>query len=391
MLESDTTNSTTWSDETIRIVAVALGITLVVLIAITYSVWGHLLVAVALVYLLSPFIAVLQRRLRFPQWLAILTAYTVALLFFLLLLLLLPVVLLSFIELGAGLKEALEAFINWLTGMLQSLNSVQILEGEVGLSFVIEPLLDSLSDFSPIVFVPEVVQLLGNLLGFAGRTAIRLVDIGLSFGFAILIILSYAVYMSADNGRIHRTVVNSIPPAYRNELTTLGSRIRMVWKTYVRGQLGVMLAVGIVTTIIAWLLGIPAPLALGIIAGLLEIIPYLGPIIAAVPAVILALFLGSTRFDISNLLFALIVIFAYTLIQQFEDLVLTPKIQGKATELPPLIVMISIVVAFNLAGVFGAIIAIPLVATGREIFNYLSAKLQKQNPYPVEVMSESNT
>jgi predicted PurR-regulated permease PerM len=392
MAGEETTVSTTWNDSTIRIVAVALGIAILAVIVVTHYVWGYLLVAAALAYLLTPFIALLQQRLRFPRGLAILAAYVLAIILFILGLLLLPAILASFVELGAGLAAALNDIAVGLTQILEGLQTIAILDIGIDLSPIIEPLLlflESLSLASLLSIGKEIVQAFGSFLGFAGQAVISLVDIAISFGIAVVVTLTYSVYMSVDGGRMHRSLVNTIPPAYRDEITMLGQRIGLVWRTYIRGQLGVMLAVGVVTTCVAWLLGLPAPLALGIIAGLLEIIPYFGPFLAAIPAVILALFVGSTRFDISNLAFAVIVGIAYLLIQQLEDLVLTPRIQGKASEMPPLVIMISIVVAFEIAGIFGAIIAIPVAATGREIFNFLSAKLQKQAPYPESVSSEA--
>lgn len=136
-----------------------------------------------------------------------------------------------------------------------------------------------------------------------------------------------------------------------------------------------MLAIGIIVTIAAWLLGLQNALALGLIAGLLEIIPTLGPILATIPAVITALFQGSYRFDIDNLLLAVIVIIVYLLIQKLEDTVLTPTIQGRAVELPPLVVILSVLVGVHYWGLIGGIIAIPVVASARELLYFLDTKI----------------
>ena len=219
------------------------------------------------------------------------------------------------------------------------------------------------------------------LSGF-GSITVTLLSALIAIGWTLFLAYIYAVYISADDGKMRQSFVNAIPPAYQPELTTLGGRIRLVWRTYIHGQLLVMLAVGVLLTIVAWLLGLASPLALGVIAGLLEIIPYFGPVLATIPAVISALVYGSSRFNISNAAFAVVVIIAYVLIQQVEDPYLTPRIHGKSSRLPPLVVMISIIVAAYLAGLIGAIVAVPIVATGREIFNYLFAKIQKLDPYP---------
>ena len=180
------------------------------------------------------------------------------------------------------------------------------------------------------------------------------------------------------------SLVSMIPPGYEQEVTTLARRILNVWKGYVIGQLGVMVAVGLITWLVTWLIGVPQSLALGGIAGVLEIIPTLGPILAGVPAVLIALFQGSLRFEINNIIFAVIVIVAYLIIQKIEDTVLTPNIQGRAVELAPLLVVVSVMVGFHVGGFLGAIVAIPVVATAKEVFLYLHAKVLQQDPYPNE-------
>ena len=112
-----------------------------------------------------------------------------------------------------------------------------------------------------------------------------------------------------------------------------------------------MLVVGVMTTIGLAALGMPGALYLGIIAGLLEIIPNLGPIIAAVPAVIVALIQGSASLPISNLAFAGLIILFYILVQQVEDKLIVPRVLGAALELPPLIVMTGIVVGASVGGI----------------------------------------
>jgi predicted PurR-regulated permease PerM len=228
----------------------------------------------------------------------------------------------------------------------------------------------------------QIISFFSSTLGAVSYAAARGLGLVISVVFALLLTFTYAIYMSLDGANMTADMAKLIPRGYEAEITTLAGRIGHVWTSYMRGQLGIMAAVGLITFVVAWLLGLPEPLALAVIAGALEIIPHLGPVLAAIPAVVLALFQGSTRFEINNLVFALIVIVAYILIQQVEDLVLTPKLQGKAVALPGLLVVVSVVVGLQVGGIFGAVIAIPTVATGREIFHYLYAKVLKQDPYP---------
>jgi predicted PurR-regulated permease PerM len=318
-LDTKESANTTWNAPTRRIVAVILGLAVLGTLLLTHYIWLELLLAVVLVFFLSPLISWLKKRLRFP----------------------------------------LEAV---LANLEKAIN-----ERSTG----------------------ELLTALGGIFWGLGRSTANLLAALIAIGWTHFLVYIYAIYISADNGKMRQGIVGIIPEAYQPEITILGERIRLVWRTYVHGQIVVMLAVGVIVTIVAWLLGLASPLALGVIAGLLEIVPYFGPVLATIPAIISALVYGSSRLDLNNAAFAVIVIIAYLLIQQVEDLYLTPRIHGKSSKLLPLVVMISIIVAAYLAGIVGAIIAIPNVAMGREIFNYLYAKIQKKDPYHESVAQQS--
>jgi predicted PurR-regulated permease PerM len=111
---------------------------------------------------------------------------------------------------------------------------------------------------------------------------------------------------------------------------------------------------------------------LSVIAGVLELLPIIGPIISAVPAVLLAAIAGPAAVVAALLL--------YTLIQQLENNLLVPKIQGDAVELHPAAVMFAIIVGGSLAGLLGAILALPLTAALRDIVRYLFRRLSADRP-----------
>ena len=115
---------------------------------------------------------------------------------------------------------------------------------------------------------------------------------------------------------------------------------------------------------------------------MLEIIPSLGPILATVPAVIVALLQGSTYLPVSHLTFALIVIGFYILVQMFENNLIVPKVLGAAVDLHPLLVMTGVLVGASVAGILGALLAAPVLATIKEIVSYSFNKLMGQNPFP---------
>jgi hypothetical protein len=112
----------------------------------------------------------------------------------------------------------------------------------------------------------------------------------------------------------------------------------------------------------------------------LEVIPNLGPVIALIPAVLVALVQGSNFLPVSNLAFALIVVLVYTLIQQIENNFLVPRIMGQSLKLHPLFVLVGVVVGASFAGILGAFLAAPVLASLKVLGIYAHAKIIDQDP-----------
>jgi predicted PurR-regulated permease PerM len=121
---------------------------------------------------------------------------------------------------------------------------------------------------------------------------------------------------------------------------------------------------------------------LGILAGLLEVIPSLGPILATIPAVVLAFLFGSSHLTVENWVFTLIVIAFYVVVQMIENQILVPYVLGDAVDLPPLIVIIGVVIGGSAFGLLGVFLATPVISTGREVFMYLYDKILEPPPEP---------
>jgi hypothetical protein len=133
--------------------------------------------------------------------------------------------------------------------------------------------------------------------------------------------------------------------------------------------------------------GVRNALILGIMAGVLEIIPNIGPTIAAIPAVLIAYFQGSTYLPLSNGWFALLVIGLYVVIQQVENNILVPRIIGRSLNLHPLVVIVGAIAGARLAGILGMFLAAPMLASLRILGNYVYCKLLDLEPFDEPVLS----
>lgn len=203
----------------------------------------------------------------------------------------------------------------------------------------------------------------------------------------IIIVLVLSFYMVKDYRELWGGIVKVAPDDYHSDLQQLGTEISATWNAFLRGQLILGFIIGVITFVVALIIGLPNALLLALIAGLLEFVPNIGPVIAAIPAVLLALFQSQSSW-LGNLVgplwFALIVIGLYVIIQQVENMVLVPRIIGRSLNLHPLVVLIGALAGASVAGILGILLAAPLLASARLILFYIYRKLLDQPPFEDE-------
>ena len=156
----------------------------------------------------------------------------------------------------------------------------------------------------------------------------------------------------------------------------LPERLVDLWATWLKGQFLMSCIMGGLTWIVGSAIGLAYAGVLGMVAGVMDTVPTLGPLIAIVPAAIVALSKGSAVIAVQNHVFALIVIGAYLIIQQVGALLIQPRLMGKRLDLPPLLVLVAVLAGALVGNVIGAILAVPLIATLRELLD--SAAHRKQ-------------
>jgi predicted PurR-regulated permease PerM len=194
----------------------------------------------------------------------------------------------------------------------------------------------------------------------------------------LMLVLFGAVFL-AGNPRIYRTGLLKLVPERRRALAgeALSDSGRAL-KRWLLGQLVSMAIVGALTGIGLWMLGVPSALALGVVAGVAEAIPYAGPVIAAIPGLLIALLAGPQT--------ALWTLFLYVAIQQIEGTLVMPIIQKRAVSLPPALTVFGIVAAGLLFGTVGLIFAAPLLVVAYVMVKklYVQEALGTDTPIPGE-------
>ena len=216
-------------------------------------------------------------------------------------------------------------------------------------------LVASIRDAGITDFLPQLVTVIADVFG------------GAITGLLILIL---AFYLVVEEKKLLEGLESVLPKKYKVFTEDLLPKLRYKVGRWVRGQLLIMFLIFLMVYIVLSIIGVPYALVLALAAGLLEIIPFIGPTLSVVPAMIIAV-------PISPLSPILVMVF-YFIIQQIEAEFLTPKIMQKAIGLNPVIVIIAVLVGFEVGSVLGAMLAIPFTMILAVFLRELSA-LQRKN------------
>jgi predicted PurR-regulated permease PerM len=388
-MESTNTN---WSKPTRYIAGLGLALFGIYVLYLSRSVIPLLIIAVLMAILVRPLILWLHSKAHWSFGLAVLVVYLVmAIILPLILLLAIPAILdtvryILSIDYGAILQD----LIAWLRSMLNAIKALPISYKllDVYVDQTADSLLKTLDQTAiappQSASVDTLVQSLTTALSATFQTAAG-VFASLLSGFGLMLFTFLAsVFITLGADRFHEAILRAIPDRFRPEVTILIAKIERTWKSYFQGESILMLIVGGMCWLGLSILGIPGAFYLGIIAGLLESLPNIGPTLALIPAVFVALLQGSTRLQVSPLFTAMLVVLFYVLVQQFENNLIAPRVLGKAVNLPSLVVMTGVLVGAEVGGLLGVMIATPVIATVRDIVGYIYHKILGENPFPAE-------
>ncbi len=376
-----------WSRDTKFLVTVIALLVAVGLVYLARSVVPTLALAAVLAYILQPLVGWLERH-RVSRGLAAL----LCLLMLVLLVALGPVLLVPAI---VGGVRSIADVLTQLPALLQQIRdqivdnavAINVLGRAVDVKQIVLTYEDEIQQTISELRMPAVTDMVNYFLegvrtaGGVFRTAAGIASSVLAVVFSSFLLLVYTFYLTKDGNQLRAALNQWTLPTYRTEMQELARRLDAVWKSFFRGQIVLSLTVGIVTTIVLSVLGVQGAFVLGLLAGILEVVPNLGPILAMIPAVLVALIQGPSYLPVSNLLFAGIVVLVYVVIQQVENNVLVPRIMGMSLNLHPLIVLIGVVVGAGFAGILGAFLAAPVLASLKVLATYAVAKITDQEPF----------
>ncbi len=350
-----------WSPTNKRIVVIGGVIVAFLFVNSISSILPQFIITLILAYILSPIADFFSSRLRLNRTLVVVIIY----LALVAILIIVPVLLVP------PLIAQIENFIAGLPELIE----------EIG-EFIEKPLV--FRDFT-LDLQDLYDQASRTIEGFLSSLATQTVNILSGIASALIwtvFILVASFYLVKDSAVIIRWLEEVIPPPYRHDACQLRLKIAASWNAFLRGQLILCVTMGLIVGTTMALIGLPYAWFIGLLFGILEFVPNLGPTIASVPTVLIAFFQGSTILDISNGWFTLLVIGINIVLQQLENNFLVPRIMGHSLNLHPLVVLVAAIIGAHLVGVLGILLAAPIVATLRVLVEYTYYRLLDMQPFP---------
>ncbi len=389
--------STEWRLTTRYMVGVGLVLFAIFVLYLSRSVIPLLIIGALIAFLVRPIISLLHYRLKVPWALAVLITYLLVTVLILLapLIFVPPIVSAVNFLLALDYQALIDSAQQWLGNSLLSLKEFDysVMGFAIDLDNLVDPMLSALQNTGPVAMprlpsLSTIVNSLGSIFAASYGVAVGVVGTLFSGIVSFVFMILSAVYFNLHAHKLYGWFLDTVPQIYRSEMVILLRKLRLVWEHFFKGQVLLMVIVGTLVWLGGTIIGLPGAFALGIIAGLLEIIPNLGPTLAAIPAVIVALLQGSTYLGVSHFVFALIVIGLYILVNALENNLIVPKVLGDAVDLHPLIVFIGVIVGATTWGILGALLAAPIIGSTKEIVSYLYRKTLAENPFPPDEVSE---
>jgi predicted PurR-regulated permease PerM len=237
----------------------------------------------------------------------------------------------------------------------------------------------------------EATRNLGNLANELGRGAPAFAVSVVERLFETIIYLVATFFLLQQADHIIGGIRAQFAPDVLTELDPWIRRINATLAAYVRGQALLVVYMMVATFIALTLLDVRYALALAVMTGLVEMIPFLGPYMAGGIAVLVAMTQGGNAWGWSALVLGIAVVVVYTVLRQIQDNIIGPLVIGRVIDLHPLAVIFVVLAGAALAGLMGLLLAIPVAASLRIVFQFIFQKLREEGPRAIIPVSATAT
>ena len=355
------------------ITKIFLGILTLYLITIIFnkfSILGYTLssaiIAIIFAYIIDPIVNYLERKGVKRQFGVIIVYISVVLIFGVLIVSVIPKTINEISKLLASLPEMVDTLTknvnSFLTDIFAKFNielpnnfidfykeSNPKVEGNVETPQIVSNILNSMKKTIDDLVTKAQGSLMGSLSGVFSK-----VYGFVTSAFRLVLIIIFSFYFSVDKEKFTLKVRKFMPNKYREDITYLANRIDIALQQFIRGRMLLAIFVGILTMIYLLILRVDFAIIIGLITCVADIIPFIGPFLGCVPAVLFAFMDSPIK--------AFWVLVLFVLVQWVENNILAPKLIGDSTGLNPLIILISIIIGGGIFGVWGMVISVPITS-----------------------------
>ncbi|GEB76782.1 AI-2E family transporter [Sporolactobacillus inulinus] len=308
-------------------------------VTLTTTLFFPIIVAGFLFFLISPFVDLLQ-RMKVPRTLGILIIYII----------LTGLVALLVLIVGPPLTDQIKSLFGQLPDYISSWrNSIEHLANTQGFKWLVH------QDYYSIDKIQQnLEQLLKDFSNNAGSGLSTFFNVLVNVTLTVVTVPFILFYMLKDGNRLPHAVTRFFPHKYHDEVNHILSDLNDTLSSYIHGLIIVASFVGVTSSIGFSIIGLPYSLLLGLVVGVTNIIPYLGPILGATPAIVIALMDSPAK--------ALLVLAVIVIVQQLDGHLISPLVMGKRLNTHPLTIIVLLLVSGKWIGPIGMILAVPTYA-----------------------------
>ncbi len=350
-----------WSKEARYLALVGVILVLIGLVWYFRGIITPLIIAAIFAYVLHPAVEFLDSRTRLSTPAAVVIVYFTSLL-----------LLLALLSLLAPL------LVNQIRAIELDLESLATLYTQ----FISTPYIILGTTIQPGQFLPPLPAFSTDLLTPLVENSLSIMAALTKNFIWVLVVMVSLYYFLQDGYKIQAAILRIAPKAYRSDVGYLYEQLRHVWSDYLRSQLVFMFVVGMVDSIVWLVIGLPGAIVLGFLTGITSFVHEIGAIVSGVLSVLAALIGGSLIFHISNLWFAVLVLFLYLVLTAVKNIWLRPVIVGRHVHMHAGIVFVVVVTALIFHGPLSAFLVVPVLVSLVVIGRYLRRRILGMPPFP---------
>ena len=368
-IKPPTKESPKWNWTTKLVIGLALVAVAVWVLVQFQNFLGPLISALILAYLIHPIASFFKEKVGIPWRLSVTLIYIV-----------LVLAILGLLTWGGfALFEQVQNLIRFIENNIDQLPD---LVAEItAQTYQIGPFTFSPSGFNWDEIANQIVGAIQPILGRLGSIASSIAAGAFSIVTWIILILLVSYFLLEESEGIPSRLLNIQIPGYTKDLEMMGKELNRIWNAFVRGEILVVIFSSVIYTVTLGILGVQFFFGLALVAGIGQLVPYVGAWVTWISFGLVALFQNNIPFNLAPGVYMLIVLGIGMLVNYFLDNFLRTKIMASNLKVHPALVLIGALVGVQFFGFVGIIIAAPVMASLKLILNYIIKKLNDQNPW----------